>query len=227
VWACAGTDVVRIDPTTSKVVATFAVNKTYSEGELAVSSGKAWVLTGGGTSLLPIDTATNTPGTPITLPARGTDLGAGPSGIWVVSYLDHVVIHLDPATGTILSTTEVVRATDIAVADDEVWVVAPAETVRIDPATGAIDLTVPAGGGQYGGIALTDDTVWLRTTDTFVTRIGRATGEVIDDENTAVYAEIASRLTSGGDIVTGFGSIWTSAYDDAKLFRISTGEPET
>ena len=48
---------------------------------------------------------------------------------------------------------------------------------------------------------------------------------MIADENTAEYAEIARRLTSGGDIVAGFGSIWTSAYDDRKLFRISTGEP--
>jgi DNA-binding beta-propeller fold protein YncE len=226
VWACAGPDIVRIDPTTNEVVATFPVGKIYSQGQLPVSGGKVWVLTGDGSSLLAIDTATNTSGTPITLPARGTDLGAGRSGLWVVSAVDNVVMHVDPATGAVLSTTEATGPLDVDVEDDEVWVVASAETLRIDPSTGAIDLTVAVGGGTTGVIALTDDTAWVRNTETFVTRIDRATGEVIEDENTAVYAEIAGRLTSSGDMVVGFGSIWTSAYDDAKMFRISTGEPD-
>ena len=34
-------------------------------------------------------------------------------------------------------------------------------------------------------------------------------------------AEIATRLTSGGDIAVGFGSVWTSAYDDGVLFRLA------
>ena len=142
-----------------------------------------------------------------------------------MSSIDDVVMHVDPATGAVLSTTGVPGPTDVAVDNEEVWVVGSAETVRIDPSTGAVDLTVADGGGLEGGVALTEDTVWLRTTDTFLTRIDRASGDVIEDENTAVYADIAGRLTSGGDIVVGFGSIWTSAYDDAKLFRISIGEP--
>ena len=223
--ACARPVIVRIEPITNDMLATFPVNKTYSQGELAVSGGNAWVLTGDGSSLLAIDIETNTPGQPITLPARGTDLAAGQSGIWVVSSIDHVVMHVDPATGVALNTTEVVGPIDVAVEDEEVWVVGSAETVRIDPSTGTIGLTVPVGGGTSGGIALTDDTVWVRNTETFLTRIDRATGDVIEDDNNAVYAEIAGRLTSGGDIVVGFGSIWTSAYDDTKLFRISTGEP--
>jgi DNA-binding beta-propeller fold protein YncE len=225
VWACAEQGVVRIDPNTKEILATFPVGKTYGQGELAVSSGKVWVLTGDGSSLVPIDTATNTVGTPITLPARGTDLGAGPSGLWIVSSIDNVVMHLDPAAGTVLSTTETPKPMNVAVDDDQVWVGGVVQTVMIDPSTGAIGLTVPVGSGADGGIALTDDTVWLRNTETFVTRIDRATGDVIEDEHTAVYAEIAGRLTSGGDIVAGFGSIWASAYDDAKLFRISIGEP--
>lgn len=224
VWACAGLDVVRIDADTNEVVASFPVGKTFSQGELAVSAGRVWVLTGDGSSLVPIDTTTNALGTPITLPARGTDLGAGPSGVWIVSSVDNVVMHVDTATGTVLSTTETARPVDVAVDDEQVWVVGSAETVMIDPSTGAIDLRVPVGGGSEGGIALTDDTVWVRSTKSFLTRIDRASGAVIDDENTAVYAEIAGRLTSSGDIVAGFGSIWTSAYNDRKLFRISSGD---
>ena len=226
VWSCAGPDVVRIDPATNKVVATISLGKTYTQGELAVSEGKVWVLTGDGSSLVPIDAATDTPGTPIMLPSRGTDLGAGPSGIWVVSSLDNVVMHVDPSTGAVLSTTDVSAPADVAVDGDEVWVVGSAETVRIDASSGAVTLTVPVGGGKEGGIALTESTVWLRSVKTFVTRIDRAAGEVIDDDKTAVYADIAARLTSGGDIVAGFGSIWTSAYDDGKLFRISAGEAD-
>jgi streptogramin lyase len=227
VWACVGRNVVRIDPDTEEVLATVPVGKAYSQGELPVSSGKTWVLIGDGSSLLPIDTATNVPGTPIALPARGTDLGAGPSGVWIVSSLDNAVIHVDPSTGTVLGSTDAARPMAVAVDDDQVWVAGVSETVRIDPSTGAIDLTVPFGSGADGGIALTDDTVWLRNTNTFLTRLDRSTGTLIDDENTTVYAEIAGRLTSGGDIVVGFGSIWTSAYDDRKLFRISTGRRST
>lgn len=225
VWTCSGRDVVRIDPTTGEVVATFPVDKTHTQGELPVAAGKVWILTGDGSSVVPIDTATNTIDTPIPLPARGTDLGAGPSGIWVVSSIDHVVMHIDAETRAVLSSTEVARATDVAVEDDQVWVVAVAETVMIDPVSGAIGRTVPVGGGIWGSVALTKNTVWVRGTTTFVTRIDRATGELVDDENSVVYDEIASRLTSGGDIAVGFGSVWTSAFDDGKLFRISTGEP--
>jgi hypothetical protein len=226
IWSCSGPDVARVDPSTNEVVARFAVGKAYSQGELAVAAGKAWLLQGDGSSIVPVDTATDMAEAPIALPWRGTDVGSGPSGVWVVSAIDDVVMHLDPQTQTIASTVELIAPTAVAVDEQDVWVVAAQETVRIDPATGEITLTVPVGGGSTGDIALTADTVWLRDTARFITRIDRDSGEVIEDANSAVYAEIAARLTSSGDIVAGFGSIWTSAYDDTRLFRISTGEPQ-
>ena len=77
--------------------------------------------------------------------------------------IDDAVMHVDPATGAVLSTTEVSGPIDVAVEDDAMWVVASADTVRLDPSTGAIDLTVPVGGGTTGAVALTDDTVWTAT----------------------------------------------------------------
>lgn len=221
VWTCAGTDVVRLDPVTLRVTATYPVNKTYSAGEVPVIGGSAWVLVGDGSSLVPIDTATDTVGAPIALPARGTELSGGPTDVWVISGLDDVVMRIDAATGQVTAIVDVPSGpVDAAIDDGEVWVVCSAETVRIDAATGEVAETFPVGGGSTGGVALTDDTVWVRSEAAFVERIDRATGAIVADEHVAEYRSIADRLTSSGDITTGFGAVWTAAYDDAKLFRL-------
>jgi hypothetical protein len=222
IFTCAGTDVVRIDPGSMAVIATYPVGKAFSQGELAVSDHTLWVLLGDGSMLLPIDTDTDTAGTPIALPVRGTDLAYGEAGLWVASAVDDTVLHLDPATGALLHTVATPNGPFSLAIEDDVWAMGANETVRIDPASGAIDLTVPVGGGHDGSVAVSPGTVWLHGTEVLFTKIDRRDGTVIDDPDlAAAAAEIATRMTSAGDSVFGFGSIWSTAHDDSRLFRVA------
>jgi hypothetical protein len=111
----------------------------------------------------------------------------------------------------VLDTVAVTAPVDVAV-DGEVWIGTPDETVRVN-ASGEIDLRIPAGTGAEGSIVLTPAEVWIRNIDPLLTRADRETGEIIESYTAAV--------TSGGDTVYAFGSVWTSAADDAKIFRFA------
>jgi hypothetical protein len=221
IFTCAGSDIVRIDPQSMAVVATYPVGKAYSQGELAVSGNTLWVLLGDGSQLLPIDLDTDTPGTPIALPVRGTDLGLGEAGLWVTSAVDDTVLHLDPATGALLHTVGVPNSPFTLAVETDVWAMAAEETVRIDPATGVVDLIVPVGGGDDGSVALSPGVVWVHGADVLFTKIDRSSATLIADPELEVAgAEIAARMTSAGDSIYAFGSIWATAHDDARVFRV-------
>jgi hypothetical protein len=212
IWACSGTDVARIDPAYRTLLSVLPVGKAFGQRELAVADGQLWILTGDGSQLEGFLTDTQQPWSRFALPVRGTDLAAGEAGLWVISNVDDAIVHVDLVTGRVLETIAVAAPVDVAV-DSEVWVAAAAETVRIDVATSTIGLRVAVGTGDEGAVALTPGEVWLRGADPMLTRVDRGSGQVVDSYRADV--------TSGGDVVYAFGSIWTSAYDDAKVFRFA------
>jgi hypothetical protein len=209
IWACSGTDVAHLDAGVPEVLSVFPTGKTYSQGELSVAERQVWVLNGDGSLLQGFLTDKQDLWSRFVLPIRGTDLGVGDAGMWVVSMVDGAAVHVDMGSGDVLDTVAVTGPTDVAV-DHEVWIGTANETVRID-ASGAIDLRIPAGTGSNGSIVLTPTEVWIRNPDLLFTRADRATGEIIGTY-TADY-------TSGGDSVYAFGSVWTSASDEATILR--------
>ena len=209
IWACSGSDVARLDAGHPEVLSVMPVGKTYTQGEIGVTDGQVWVLTGDGSSLMGYLTDTQDLWSRFTLPVRGTDLGVGDAGLWVVSTVDGAVVHVDLGSGRALDTVELTAPLDVAV-DRDVWVGAATETVRID-ASGAIDLRIPVGTGGLGSIALTPNEVWIRGTDPVLTRADRATG--------AILAQYPLDVTSPGDTVYAFGSVWTAASDNATVLR--------
>ncbi len=211
IWACSGTGVARIDASHPEVLSVLPVNKAYNQGELGVAEGQLWVLQGDGSTLMGYLTDTQDEWSRFALPVRGTDLGVGEAGLWVLSSVDGAVVHVDMDTGRASDTIALAGPLDVAV-DHEVWVATSNETVRID-AGGAIDLRVPVGIGGSGSIVLTPGEVWIRNLDPLLTRVDRTTGEIIDT--------YTAEVTSGGDSVYAFGSVWTSAADDATIFRFA------
>jgi hypothetical protein len=211
IWACSGTGVARIDASHPEVLSVLPVNKAYTQGEIGVAEGQLWVLQGDGSILMGYLTDTQDEWSRFSLPVRGTDLGVGEAGLWVLSSVDGAVVHVDMDTGRASDTIALTGPLDVAV-DHEVWVATSNETVRID-AAGAIDLRVPVGIGASGSIVLTPGEVWIRNLDPLLTRVNRTTGEVIDT--------YTADVTSGGDSVYAFESVWTSAADDATIFRFA------
>jgi hypothetical protein len=211
IWACSGTGVARVDAGHPEVLSVLPVNKAYNQGDIGVAEGQLWVLQGDGSTLMGYLTDTQDEWSRFPLPVRGTDLGVGEAGLWVLSSVDGAVVHVDMGSGLASDPVALTGPLDIAV-DDEVWVATASETVRID-AAGAIDLRVPVGIGGSGSIVLTPGEVWIRNLDPLLTRVDRMTGEII--------GTYTADVTSGGDSVYAFGSVWTSAADDATIFRFA------
>lgn len=212
IWTCTEDGIATIDPGVREVSSRIQASKAYAQGELAVTEGQMWLLTGDGSVLEGIDVNTGHVWSRFALPVRGTDLDVGAAGLWVVSTVDDAVVQVDPASGDIERTVAVDAPVDVAV-DHEVWVAGASETVRVDLATGALDLRVPVGAGGVGGVALTPSEVWIRGTDPFLVRADRTTGALVE--------QFEADVASGGDVLYAFGSIWTTAFDDARLFRFA------
>jgi hypothetical protein len=113
VWACAGTDVVRLDPGTGEVLATLPVGKTHSQGQLVTAFDQLWILTGDGRTLVGVDPRSGEPVTTIPLGVRETDVAIGEAGPWVVSQIDRQVLRIDPAS-TVALRIDVPRPDDRA-----------------------------------------------------------------------------------------------------------------
>lgn len=216
VWACAGSDVVRLDPQTGQVVATLAVGKAASQGHLVTAFDRLWILTGDGSTLVGVDPGSGAPVTTIPLGARGTDLAVGEAGLWVVSQLDGQVLRIDPAGTVALRVTGVERPIAVAVSD-QVWVGAAGGTSRIDPDTGEIQASSAVGTGLDGGVAVAPDGVWVRSAERFLVRL--------DPDTAAPVGGVTADVESSGDVVVAFDSVWTSAFDDAALFRVPVRAP--
>lgn len=213
-WTCSGTGVVRVDLASRAVVSRLELNKAYAQGHLVAAAGRLWVLTGGGDALVGVDPSTEQVATTFELPVRGTDLAADATGLWVISTPDDRVVHVDVDTGAILADTPVDNPVSITTTHG-VWVAGSAESVRLDPMTGAVAQTIDAGAGSAGAIATDGTSVWVRNADTFVTEFDGTSGDVLQICTTDA--------TSGGDMIHAFGQVWTTAFDDATLFAIPAG----
>jgi outer membrane protein assembly factor BamB len=216
VWACAGTDVVRLDPATGAAVATLRVGKAFSQGHLVTAFDQLWILTGDGSTLVGVDPRSGDPVTTIPLGARGTDVAVGDAGLWVVSQLDGQVLRIDPAGRVAVRATGLDRPVAVAVTD-QLWVGATGGVSRIDPATGEIQVSTDIGTGLDGGLAIAPDGIWVRSGERFLIRL--------DPDTAAPVAGVAADVESSGDIVVAFDSVWTTAFDDATLFRLPIDAP--
>ncbi len=212
IWTCAGPDVVKVDPETFEVVARLAVNKQSVQGHLVGGFDRVWVLTSDGSNLIGIDPKTNETVTEFELPARCTDVALADDALWLPCKIDDKVLKLDPTTGEALLALSIESPTSVAV-DTDVWVGTPTTTVRLDPATGEVLAEASVGSGTNGIVTLSEDSVWVRSEEDFLTRLDRATGE-------RVQQITAEGLTSPGDTLVLKGEVWTTAYDDQLLFRI-------
>lgn len=209
IWTCSDADVVKVDPESLEVVATFAVKKQAVQGHLVGAFDRIWVLTSDGSHLVGIDPVANEVAIEVDLPARCTDVAAGDAGLWLPCQVDDRVLRLDPETGEVLLDLPIDNPVAVAV-DHEVWVGTATATLQLDPEAGEVLLEADAGAAPDGGVALDEESVWVRSGDEFLVRVDRETGERAE--------QITADVTSGGDIIVVDGLVWTTAFDDGALF---------
>lgn len=215
VWTCDGSDVVRVDLDAGEVVSRIAAGKTSGQGHLATGFGRVWVLQGDGSTLAGIDPETEALGDPVALPVRGTDLAAGEDAIWIVSALDDAVLVIDPDDGTLRHRIDSIDApSGISIVGETVWIGGSATVHRIDPATGSVLSTIEGGVGRSGAVAGDDRGVWVRRAAE-IRHVDAGSGS-----NTEAFT-LDLEGPSPGDMLVAFGALWTTASEDAALFRIA------
>lgn len=214
VWTCYGSDVVRIDLDAFTEVARIPAGKTATQGHLATGFDRVWVLQGDGSALVSIDPDTGAVGPPLALPVRGTDLAVGDDGIWIVSALDDAVLLVNPEGTVVRHRIDGLNGPAVlSVVGGIVWVGDTSAVYRIDPTTGSITSTIDGGTGRSGALAAYDNGVWVR--DGAEVRHVDLSGS----ETSNFTLDLAG--PSPGDMLVAFGMLWTSASEDAALFRIS------
>ena len=212
VWTCLDSDIVGIDPETAELGAPIAAGKAAEQGHLATGFDRVWVLTGDGSTLAGIDPQAGTVAEEIALDARYTDVAVDGTSVWLACSHDDVVLRVNPTTESVADRIDVVEPRGIAFSSGAVWVGAASMVARVDPATMVVVATIDGGTGRVGGIDADDTGVWVRRAGAPLIRIDPVTNDVTDELDLGVL--------SGGDVLVAHGAAWTTAYDDAALFRI-------
>lgn len=216
VWRCADGGIVRIDPATATVLAYFPLDKSRDQGHLPVVAGRVWVITGAESATLSgLNTATGAVDATIALGGLCTETVAAFDSIWVACRSGEL-LRVDPVAGTVVTrVSKLPLAIAVTANEDSVFVGYERGVARVDPDTNAIAAKATAPSGLSIGLTADDDNVWLRSEEPapFLRRI--------DVDSMKVVERITSKLDSGGDVLLAFGSLWTSTYDDAFVFRLT------
>jgi streptogramin lyase len=214
VWSCSGSDIVRIDPKRLAVTDSIPVGKVFDQGKLVFVGGRIWVLTGEGDSLVGIDTATVSPGSPIQLPDACSELAAGPDTLWVICPIAGKVLAVDPASASVEAELEIDSPSFAAATESDLWVGSKGDLVRVD-----IETLEPVarfrglGPGPDGDVAVDGESVWVRSPAGFLHRIDATS-------NTVAEQVEPDEALSGGAVLFAEGSLWTTAFDDSLLLRL-------
>jgi hypothetical protein len=228
VWACGPDGLVRIDPSTNAIVAQVPFHAPLAVTRIASGAGSVWAFataTVGPDTVVRIDPVTNAIAATIPIGHVAGTMAFGFDALWVTSPADDVLLRVDPATNEVREWSGGIEgAGQVAVGADALWVTlygehgaqAPDDAptiVRIDPVSGDVTAQVDAGSGleDSSGIVATDDAVWVRGTDPFLTRIDPGTAEVVDQ----IQGDHGT-----GDVTVAFGSVWATS-EHGRVMRLS------
>lgn len=164
VWATSGQRVVRIDPTTDKIVARFPI---FNEPTgLATGLGAAWVTTKD--SILAVSPRGDVKFAPHAFAGNALAPAVGAGSMWVIVYQNRGEIQaLDPVTLTYSPGTETsAYPLDLAVSRRSVWAVDLHGTIlRIDPASADVVARIPTAPTARSAIAIGSGAIWVAIED--------------------------------------------------------------
>jgi YVTN family beta-propeller protein len=162
VWAVfVFSTVSRIDPKTSRVIATTPVGGTPSA--IAVGAGSVWVANRDNSTVTRINPRTNEAvGDPITVAGEPRGIAVGAGSVWVTSHAGDQVFEINPTAGSVTTTHVGDGPIGISVGAGAVWVANSGDgTVsRIDPSTSKVVATIDVG-NRPERIAAGRDRVWV------------------------------------------------------------------
>jgi len=129
---------------------------------IAADGRAVWLADRSGNVITRIESRSGVPH-PIPVAGGPADIALGANAVWVSAALDDSVVRIDPATGSVRSTTPVGRRpAGVAVGEGAVWVANSGDgTVsRLHPGTGRVTHTIPVGGSPQD-VVVADGRVWV------------------------------------------------------------------
>jgi hypothetical protein len=219
IWACSANDqtidVVRVDPTTCKVLATIEVSKIFVQFRMPYLANRIWVISGNADKLVGIDVVTNKPGSAIDLGAQCSQLAATSDALVTTCSQANKVLKVDPATGKITGQASLDGPGIVAATADTIWVGTKTGVARLN--VGDLSLAAVFEGispDSAGDLYATEEAVWVRLADR------RFLYEIDPRSNTVARQITADAQITGGSVIATADSIWTTASDDHMVYRL-------
>jgi YVTN family beta-propeller protein len=222
VASCKDKRIVRIDAQINQVIAEIPVSIADAEGSIAAGEGGVWVLTDKRGLLTRIDPATNRVAAQIDVKPDSFAAMVGYGAVWITntgkadSPEPGSVQRIDPRTNKVVATIPVRgQPRFFAVGEGGVWVLNQTDgsVTRIDPKTNKVVAHIEVGAAGPGGdIDAGEGAVWVRATKTLLS--------VIDPKTNQVTKRFGPPQGSGA-VRAGGGSVWVSAHDVNKVWRLA------
>jgi glutamine cyclotransferase len=219
IWACSANDqaidVVRIDPTTRKVVARIEVAKIFDQLSMPYLANRIWVISGDADRLVGIDVATNKPSSSIDLGAQCSQLAATSDALVTTCSQANKVLKVDPATGKIIGQVALEGPGIVAATADTIWVGTETGVARLN--AGDLSLAAVFDGispHSAGDLYPAEGSVWVRVAGPFLY-------EIDPRSNTVARQITADPQVSGGGVVATADSVWVTASDDDLVYRLN------
>ncbi len=211
--------VLRIDPSTGKVLATVKLPGAVleEEGSLAAGMGAVWaVTTGPDKKLIKIDPSTNQVAKTFPITGDAAAVRAGLGGLWLTDPGAWELLRLDPRTGRTIATVQTgAEPRFFAVGEGGVWVQNNGDgtVTRVDPATNRKTATIRVDEGSVSGgdLAVGGGFVWARVTGSLVAKIDPATDTVV-----ARYGPAGG----SGSVAADSTAVWITAHDVNAVYRL-------
>ena len=216
-------EVVRIDASTSRVGARFAVSAR--PGGLAAGGGFVWVFHTLGSTVTRID-PTAGKASAFTVPgAKGAGIAYTRGVVWLLSVDPAAVLRLDPATLAVTARVLLEpfgvrhpfrQAWSVAAGQGSLWAANPNYDMvtEVDTAAVTVRRHVRLPRDQPFGVVVSDNEVWVAAR-TGVVRLRTGTGTVVGE---LILPSVGSGYAS---IAYGFGAAWATNYDRGAVTRVA------
>ena len=216
-WAadCDHASVVRIDPKTAKITATYPLKAGFiaEEGSVGAGEGGVWVATTSST-LIRFDPKTGAQTVyPVTPGGAGVRTGLG--SVWVTLPDSDAVLRIDPKDGSVIATIKAGSGPQfLAIGGDSVWVQNNGDgTVTRIGADGTVKATIPVSLSPVDGgdIAFGGGFAWPRISAALIAKLDGTTGALV-----ATYGP----PSGSGSVAADANAVWVSAHDVSSVWRL-------
>jgi hypothetical protein len=214
IWACAGENqVTRIDAATAEADEPVEMWYLGDQARFPSAGDRLWTIDADGETVAGRTDPSRDAPVKIDLGGICTDVNGAGQVLWLACPTDGRVLAVDTDKRRVVADVQLDEPRQVAVGD-EVWVATADGVVSIDPKSYEVTSLFDVSPGLTGAIWATDDTVWVRAEDPFLTQI--------DAEAHRVVRVIeAPDLPSGGDVVSVGTSVWATAYDDGAVVGLT------